>query len=177
MACEKFSFTCKSLFTGNYSGMGLNHKCPQLILKNFCLLDLALRTCEAFRWTHRKLPLMILLKNTSHIYSRTGSSPRVLFFLGACRWTKQNKAILLDHNYINCVPKAAISQSEAVSAVSWYPVISSHWHAHFAKIWVWLIPNSNFLVIAPGAYQACLVLLGGILAKLCCAKILDHGLY
>ena len=79
LACEKFSFTCKSLFIGNYSGKGLTHKCPRLILKNFYLLDLALRTCEAliFRWTHRKLPLMIFLKNTLRIYSRTGSSLRV----------------------------------------------------------------------------------------------------
>ena len=97
-------------------------------------------------------------------------------FLGACRWTKQNKAILLDHNYINCVPKAAISQSEAVCAGLISCDIKSL-ACSLCQIWVRLIPNSNFLIIAPGAYQACLVLLGGILAKLCCAKILDHGSY
>ena len=40
-------------------------------------------------------------KYIAHIYLRMGSSARIFIFLGACRWTKQNKAILLDLNYIN----------------------------------------------------------------------------
>ena len=63
------SFPCKPLYTGTYSGMGLNHtcKCPQLLLKNFCLLDLALKTYEVFWQTRRKLPWMIFLKDMYYI--------------------------------------------------------------------------------------------------------------
>lgn len=42
------SFAWKFMFTRTYSGMGLNHKYPQLFLKNVCLLDLAVRTYEAY---------------------------------------------------------------------------------------------------------------------------------
>ena len=61
---------------------------------------------------------------------------------------------------------------------SWYPVISSHWpnmvkiSCWLGQIWVWSIPIQYITFwYVPGTYQACLVLLGSILAQLCLAKI------